>query len=66
MLKLDRSKMWSDSDGDKNLILPESVDLIRRVDLIVAPPDQYPFALVSWTGSKVGIGMHIIVHHKDE
>lgn len=27
--------------------------VIRRVDLIVSPPDQYPFALVSWTGSKV-------------
>ena len=27
--------------------------IIRRVDLIVSPPDQYPFALVSWTGSKV-------------
>ena len=27
--------------------------LIRRVDLIVSPPEQYPFALVSWTGSKV-------------
>ena len=27
--------------------------MIRRVDLIVSPPDQYPFALVSWTGSKV-------------
>jgi DNA polymerase/3'-5' exonuclease PolX len=26
--------------------------IIRRVDLIVSPPDQYPFALVSWTGSK--------------
>lgn len=26
--------------------------LIKRVDLIVAPPHQYPFALVSWTGSK--------------
>ena len=66
MLKLDRSKTRSDSDGDKNLILPESVDLIRWVDLIVTPPDLYPFALVSWTGSKVGIAMHITVHHKDE
>ena len=27
--------------------------VIRRVDFIVSPPDQYPFALVSWTGSKV-------------
>lgn len=31
----------------------ESGYLIRRVDLIVSPPDQYPFAMVSWTGSKV-------------
>ena len=28
-------------------------NMIRRVDFIVSPPDQYPFALVSWTGSKV-------------
>ena len=28
-------------------------DVIRRVDLIVTPPKQYPFAVVSWTGSKV-------------
>ena len=27
--------------------------MIRRVDLIVTPPEQYPFAVVSWTGSKV-------------
>ena len=27
--------------------------ITRRVDLIVVPPEQYPFALVSWTGSKV-------------
>ena len=27
--------------------------IIRRVDLIVTPPEQYPFSLVSWTGSKV-------------
>ena len=31
----------------------EIVDMIRRVDLIVTPPEQYPFAVVSWTGSKV-------------
>ena len=28
-------------------------DMIHRVDLIVTPPKQYPFAVVSWTGSKV-------------
>lgn len=28
-------------------------DMIRRVDVIVAPHDQYPWALVGWTGSKV-------------
>ena len=27
--------------------------VFRRVDFIVAPLEQYPFALVSWTGSKV-------------
>ena len=30
-----------------------SLPLVRRVDLIVSPPEQYPFALVSWTGSRV-------------
>lgn len=29
--------------------------VFRRVDLIVSPSDQYPFALVSWTGSKVHV-----------
>lgn len=29
--------------------------IIRRVDLIVSPPQQYPFAIVSWTGSKVHV-----------
>ena len=35
-------------------------NMIRRVDFIVSPPDQFPFALVSWTGSKVirnGLGL---------
>lgn len=26
---------------------------VRRVDLIVTPPKQFPFALLGWTGSKV-------------
>lgn len=30
-----------------------TLTVIRRVDLIVTPPEQYPFALLSWTGSKV-------------
>ena len=32
---------------------PQTTTITRRVDLIVSPPEQYPFALVSWTGSKV-------------
>lgn len=28
-------------------------NMVYRVDFIVSPPEQYPFALVSWTGSKV-------------
>ena len=32
---------------------PQPSTITRRVDLIVSPPEQYPFALVSWTGSKV-------------
>ena len=39
-------------EGDPEQAKKEST-IIRRVDLIVSPPDQYPFALVSWTGSKV-------------
>ena len=27
--------------------------VVRRVDLIVTPPKQFPFALLGWTGSKV-------------
>lgn len=30
----------------------DKTPLIRRVDLIVTPPGQFPFSLVSWTGSK--------------
>ena len=26
---------------------------VRRVDLIVTPPNQFPFSLLGWTGSKV-------------
>ena len=26
---------------------------VRRVDLIVTPPNQLPFSLLGWTGSKV-------------
>lgn len=26
---------------------------VRRVDLIVTPPKQFPFAVLGWTGSKV-------------
>ncbi|CAH3163290.1 unnamed protein product [Porites evermanni] len=25
---------------------------VRRVDLIVTPPNQFPFSLLGWTGSK--------------
>ena len=47
VLKLDSSESQVTESDDQR------TDLIRRVDLIVSPPDQYPFALVSWTGSKV-------------
>lgn len=53
ILRLDSTGLDSKSSdsGLDNLTVP--TDLIRRVDLIISPPDQYPFALVSWTGSKV-------------
>lgn len=31
---------------------------VRRVDLIVTPPKQFPFALLGWTGSKVKNVIH--------
>lgn len=31
----------------------KGVSVVRRVDLIVTPPKQLPFALLGWTGSKV-------------
>ena len=30
-----------------------STSAVCRVDLIVAPASQFPFALLGWTGSKV-------------
>ena len=49
-------------DGIEEVVGPERgggegmrTPLIRRVDLIVVPPQQYPYALVSWTGSKVRV-----------
>ena len=30
-----------------------TVSAVRRVDLIVSPHKQFPFALLGWTGSKV-------------
>ena len=36
----------------------DKTPLVRRVDLIVSPPEQYPFSLVSWTGSKVLCTQH--------
>ena len=50
VLKLDSPEFASKSEVADDV---QTTDLIRRVDLIVSPPDQYPFALVSWTGSKV-------------
>ena len=49
------------SEGDPEQARKEST-IIRRVDLIVSPPDQYPFALVSWTGSKVRISLTLKFH----
>ena len=51
VLKLDNPEFASSES--KKVDDVQTTDLIRRVDLIVSPPDQYPFALVSWTGSKV-------------
>ncbi len=44
-----KDALHSSSDSDDHTM----TDCIRRVDLIVSPPEQYPYALVSWTGSKV-------------
>ena len=34
---------------------------VRRVDLIVTPPKQFPFALLGWTGSKVKKMLHVYI-----
>lgn len=52
-MKLDSTGLDSKSSDSGSDYLTVPADLIRRVDLIISPPDQYPFALVSWTGSKV-------------
>ncbi|XP_031573805.1 DNA-directed DNA/RNA polymerase mu-like [Actinia tenebrosa] len=38
-----------DTSDEKKEVTP---DLVRRVDLIVAPMSQYPWTLLGWTGSK--------------
>ena len=53
ILRLDSTGLDPKSSESESDNLTTPIDLIRRVDLIVSPPDQYPFALVSWTGSKV-------------
>ena len=53
ILKLDTLKKQEDEGQG-------SGNIIRRIDLIVAPSEQYPYALVSWTGSKVHL--HVDVH----
>ena len=45
---------------DDNKKQENPLTIIRRVDLIVTPPEQYPFALLSWTGSKVPITQHVV------
>ena len=66
ILKLDPSVLAGDSAGTEEEVggdngkreiagRLEASPIFRRVDLIVSPPDQYPFALVSWTGSKVHV-----------
>ena len=65
ILKLDSTGLDPKfSESESELDNPaKPIDLIRRVDLIVSPPDHYPFALVSWTGSKVTAckDLHIII-----
>ena len=53
ILRLDSTGLDPESSKSKSDNPTMPMDLIRRVDLIISPPDQYPFALVSWTGSKV-------------
>lgn len=45
---------------DDNEQKENTLTIIRRVDLIVTPPEQYPFALLSWTGSKVPITQYVV------
>ncbi len=65
ILKLDSTGLDPGSSESEPDSPTTPKDLIRRVDLIVSPPDQYPFALVSWTGSKVTSckGLHVYARY---
>jgi hypothetical protein len=65
ILKLDSTGLGPVSSESEPDSPTTPKDLIRRVDLIVSPPDQYPFALVSWTGSKVTFCKDLHVYMPD-
>ena len=62
ILKLDTTGLGhSDKEEEEGKReITTAAPLIRRVDLIVCQPEQYPFALVSWTGSKV-VGLYSVM-----
>ncbi len=57
----EEEERWEGGGADKDQAVEKRAEarsqkqppLIKRVDFIVAPAQQYPYALVSWTGSKV-------------
>jgi len=60
ILKLDATGLGhSDKEEEGKREITTAAPLIRRVDFIVCQPEQYPFALVSWTGSKV-VGLYSV------
>lgn len=53
ILKLPKDVCMKADDGIATDVAILEEYVYRRVDFIVVPLQQYPFALVSWTGSKV-------------
>ena len=47
-LSMSTTKMTDSCTGERG-------GAVRRVDLIVTPPNQFPFAVLGWTGSKVHV-----------
>jgi len=61
MDQLDHCFCMFKMDTQESEVIPS---IIRRVDIIVAPYEQYPWALVGWTGSKVTFDITLLIVSK--